>query len=161
MGVPTGFEFGKGSYGPFSDTVKLALHDFANRNWVHEEPLGRMVALKLTDQYAKERTKYSEPIELHAKKVAKVVDLFSRINSTEQAEEVITVLYSSRQLKGATPDKEISEQQVFDFILDWKKSWNTAEKKLALMSAIRNLTLLGWLRVNLSDEMDELDGAAA
>ncbi|EQD26590.1 Appr-1-p processing domain protein, partial [mine drainage metagenome] len=31
MGVPTGFVFGKGSYGPFSDDVKLALHDFANR----------------------------------------------------------------------------------------------------------------------------------
>jgi O-acetyl-ADP-ribose deacetylase (regulator of RNase III)/uncharacterized protein YwgA len=155
MGVPTGFEFGKGSYGPFSDTVKLALHDFANRNWVHEEPLGRMVALKLTDQYAKERTKFAEPIELHAKKVAKVVDLFSRIKSTEQAEEVITVLYASRQLKGANPNKEISEQQVFEFILDWKKSWDTEDKKLALMSAIRNLALLGWLRVKLSDEMDE------
>jgi O-acetyl-ADP-ribose deacetylase (regulator of RNase III)/uncharacterized protein YwgA len=161
MGVPTGFEFGKGSYGPFSDTVKLALHDFANRNWLHEEPLGRMVALKLTDQYAKDRTKFAEPIELHARKVAKVVDLFSRIKSTEQAEEVITVLYASRQLKRANPDKEISEQQIFDFILDWKKSWDTAEKKLALMSAIRNLALLGWLRVKLSDEMDEIDEAAA
>ncbi|MHB1618215.1 MAG: type II toxin-antitoxin system antitoxin DNA ADP-ribosyl glycohydrolase DarG, partial [Metallibacterium sp.] len=32
MGVPTGFVFDKGSYGPFSDDVKLALHDFANRN---------------------------------------------------------------------------------------------------------------------------------
>ena len=126
-------DLAKGSYGPFSGDVKLALHDFANRNWLHEQPLGRMVALKLTDQYAKERAKFAEPIELHARKVAKAVDLFSRIKSTEQAEEVITVLYASRQVKGANPEKEISEKQIFDFILDWKKSWDTAEKKLALM----------------------------
>ncbi len=44
MGVPTGFDFGKGSYGPFSGDVKLALHDFANRNWLHEQQLGRMMS---------------------------------------------------------------------------------------------------------------------
>lgn len=32
MGVQTGFQFSKGSYGPFAKEVKLALHDFANRN---------------------------------------------------------------------------------------------------------------------------------
>ena len=52
MGVPTGFQFAKGSYGPFSGDVKLALHDFANRNWLHEEQLGRMIALRSTTQYA-------------------------------------------------------------------------------------------------------------
>jgi hypothetical protein len=54
MGVPTGFQFGKGSYGPFSSDVKLALHDFANRNWLHEQ-LGRMMALRVAPQYAKDR----------------------------------------------------------------------------------------------------------
>ena len=53
MGVPTGFEFDKGSYGPFSGEVKLALHDFANRNWVNEEQLGKMISLRVTPQYQK------------------------------------------------------------------------------------------------------------
>jgi uncharacterized protein YwgA len=154
MGVPTGFEFGKGSYGPFSDTVKLALHDFANRNWLHEEQLGRMVALKLTPQYAKERERFTDQIELHEKKIAKVVDLFSRIKSTEQAEEVMTVLYASRQLKRANPGEEVTEQQLLDFILDWKKSWGKDEKRQAIESAIRNLVLLGWMRVRLNELID-------
>ncbi|MGB6921685.1 MAG: macro domain-containing protein, partial [Methylovirgula sp.] len=39
MGVQTGFQFNKGSYGPFSSNVRLALHDFANRNWLHEQQM--------------------------------------------------------------------------------------------------------------------------
>ncbi len=55
MGVPTGFEFGKGSYGPFAGDVKTALHDFANRNWLQEERLGRMSALHVSSGYEAQR----------------------------------------------------------------------------------------------------------
>ncbi|MFH0350619.1 MAG: macro domain-containing protein [Chromatiales bacterium] len=153
MGVPTGFEFGKGSYGPFSADVKLALHDFANRNWLHEEQLGRMMALRIGEQYEKDRSKFVDQIERHQKKVAKAVDLFSRIKKTEQAEEVMTVLYASRQLKQAKPGEEVSEQELYDYILGWKKSWSSDDKKHAVASAIRNLVLLGWMRVQISESM--------
>jgi uncharacterized protein YwgA len=155
MGVPTGFSFGKGSYGPFSDDVKLALHDFANRNWLHEEPLGRMLALRVGPQYEKDRGKLSETIQLHQKKIAKTVDLFSRIKNTEQAEEVMTVLYASRQLKQSAASEDVEEQQIYDYILDWKKSWNNDAKKAALASAIRNLVVLGWMRARISESMIE------
>jgi uncharacterized protein YwgA len=99
MGVPTGFQFGKGSYGPFSGDVKPALHDFANRNWLHEQQIGRMIALRVTPQYGKDRSQYKEQIDRYQKKIDKAVDLFTRIKSTEQAEEVLTVLFASRELK--------------------------------------------------------------
>lgn len=153
MGVPTGFQFGKGSYGPFSEDVKLALHDFANRNWLQEEQLGRMVALHVGAQYEKDRAKFSDQIERHKKKISKVVDLFSRIKSTEQAEEVLTVLYASRQIKQAKPAEEVDERQLYDYILAWKKAWNDDDKKHAVATAIRNLVLLGWMRVRIDDSM--------
>ena len=62
-GVPTGFRFEKGSYGPFSADVKLALHEFANRNWLKEEQLGRMTALRIGPQYEKDRRKFREQIQ--------------------------------------------------------------------------------------------------
>jgi len=153
MGVSTGFQFDKGSYGPFSDDVKLALHDLANRNWVQEAPLGRMVALRIGPQYEQDRLKFGDQIKEHSKKIQKTVDLFSRIKSTEQAEEVMTVLYASRQLKRSRPNEEIAEQELYDFILDWKKSWNSDEKKISLAESIRSLVLLGWMRVRISDSM--------
>jgi O-acetyl-ADP-ribose deacetylase (regulator of RNase III)/uncharacterized protein YwgA len=156
MGVPTGFEFGKGSYGPFSEDVKLALHEFANRNWLQEARLGRMIALRVGPEYERDRKKYQEQIKRHQRKIDKTVDLFSRIKSTEQAEEVMTVLFASRQLKKVKPGQEIEEQDLFDYILDWKKSWRSEEKKAALASAIRNLVLLGWMRIQISESMSEV-----
>jgi len=155
MGVPTGFHFGKGSYGPFSDDVKLALHDFANRNWLNEQQLGRMIALRVTPEYERDRCRYKEQVELYKGKIAKAVDLFSRIKSTEQAEEVLTVLYASRQLKQSKRDGEVAEQDLQDYILDWKKAWRTDEKRHAVANAIRNLVLLGWIRLKISESMIE------
>ena len=155
MGVPTGFEFGKGSYGPFSGGVKAALHDFANRNWLNEEQLGKMLALRVSPEYEKDRGRFKNEIERYGPKIMKAVDLFSRIKSTEQAEEVTTVLFASRQLKAAKPNTEMSERDLLDYILEWKKAWRTGEKTYAVAEAIRNLILLGWLRLNISDPITE------
>jgi O-acetyl-ADP-ribose deacetylase (regulator of RNase III)/uncharacterized protein YwgA len=156
MGVPTGFQFGKGSYGPFSGEVKLALHDFANRNWLHEQQLGRMIALRVAPQYAEDRSRYREQIERYQRKIDKTVDLFSRIKNTEQAEEVMTVFFAARQLKQSKPNGELAEKDLQDYILDWKKSWRTDQKKEAVASAIRNLILLGWLQLEISEASPEV-----
>ncbi len=156
MGLKTGFEFGKGSYGPFADEVKLALHDFANRNWLQEEQLGPMIALRVGAQYENERAKFTGPLKTHARKIAKTVDLFSRIKNTEQAEELMSVLYASRELKKSHPNKDIAEQQLYDYVLDWKKAWRTAEKQQAVASAIRNLVMLGWMKLRFSESLPEV-----
>jgi len=155
MGVETGFRFRKGSYGPFADEVKLALHNFANRNWLQEEQLGQMMALRVSPQYVEDRSKYEDVLKRHERKITKAVDLFSRIKNTEQAEQMLTVLFASRELKQAQPDKEVAEQELYDYILKWKKSWRTDDKKQAVASTIRNLVLLGWMRLRLSESLPE------
>jgi hypothetical protein len=84
-----------------------------------------------------------------------VVDLFSRIKSTEQAEEVMTVFFAARQLK-QSKHSEFGEQDLQEYILDWKKSWRTDEKEEAVASAIRNLILLGWLQLKISEAVPEV-----
>jgi len=156
MGVETRFQFNKGSYGPFAGDVKQALHEFANRNWLREERLGRMLALRVTPQYEIERSKFQETLRRHERKITKAVDLFSRMKNTEQAEEVFTVLFASRQLRKAHPDQELAERQLFDYILTWKKGWRTDQKKKAVASAIRNLVMLGWMRLRYSDSLPDV-----
>jgi O-acetyl-ADP-ribose deacetylase (regulator of RNase III)/uncharacterized protein YwgA len=155
MGVPTGFQFGKGSYGPFSGDVKLALHDLANRNWLHERQLGRMIALRVTSEYERDRGLYKSHIDRYQKKIDKTVDLFSRIKSTEQAEEVLTVFFAARHLKQSNRNGDVAEQDLQDYILDWKKSWRTDDKRQALASAIRNLVMLDWLSLRVSEPFSE------
>lgn len=155
MGVPTNFHFSKGSYGPFANEVKLALHELANRNWLQEKQLGRMTALHITPQYEKDRSKYQDVIQENQRKIVKAVDLFSRIKNTEQAEEVLTVLFASRELKRDRPGEEVAEQQLYDYILDWKKAWQTDEKRLGVATAIRSLVVLGWMRLQFSEGLPE------
>ena len=155
MGVETGFRFAKGSYGPFAKEVKLALHELANRNWVREEQLGKMTALRAAPQYELDRLKFPDVIERHSRYIGMTVDLFSRIKNTDQAEEVLTVLFASRELKRAKPGAEVAEQELYDFILGWKKAWRTEEKRQELASAIRNLVMLGWMRLQFSESLPE------
>lgn len=153
LGVDTGFEFGKGSYGPFSADVMPVLHDFANRNWLREKLLGRMLALTVGEQFERDRTKHQVEIDKHSKAIDKTVDLFSRIQGTEQAEEVVTVLYAARQVKNGNRLVVVDEQRIFDYILEWKKHWVAPEKHEAIADAIRNLAGLGWIRVRASQSM--------
>lgn len=44
----------------------------------------------------------------------------------------------------------ITEQDVFDYILKWKKTWNLPEKKEAIAEAIRNLLVLRWIGAEFS-----------
>lgn len=155
MGVPTGFEFGKGSYGPFSGDMKLALHDFANRNWLQEAQLGKMIAFRVSTQYEKDRRRLGSEIDLHRKKIEKAVDLFSRIKSTDQAEEVATIIYACRWIKGRRPGQTVTEQEILDYVLDWKPSWQADEKRQTVAAAIRNLVLLNWVKAEISESMVE------
>lgn len=149
--IDTGFKFKQGSYGPFSDDVKYALSVFANANLAFESQLGQMTQLIIGSEYENIRKKYQFYLNLIEKKISKTVDLFSRIKDTNQAEEVVTVFYALKQLKENT--KSISEADVMNYILRWKNSWNTENKKQAIASAIRHLLMLRWIDVEFSDSL--------
>jgi hypothetical protein len=69
----------------------------------------------------------------------------------------MTVFFAARQLKQSKQNGELAEQDLQDYILDWKKSWRTTDdKKEAVASAIRNLILLGWLQLKISEAVPEV-----
>lgn len=153
QGVNTGFQFKRGSYGPFSPEVKDALSILANNNLMNEQQLGKMTALKVGPEFQAIKSKFSQQINSLEKKIEKTVDLFSRIKSTEQAEEVTTILFATRQLKNQSEDKNVSEMEVFDYIRNWKKTWDNSQKMEAVASGIRNLEMLGWLKLHYSESL--------
>ena len=153
QGIKTGFNFKQSSYGPFADEVKLALSTFANSNLIYESQLGPMTALKIGPEYLSVRQQYDDELRGFQSKISKTVDLFSRIKSTQQAEEVTTVFYAVRELKKQHVDGKVSEQDLYDYVFKWKNHWNTPEKYEAIASAIRNLAMLSWVKVEFSDSL--------
>lgn len=159
QGVNTGFEFSQGSYGPFSSNMKEALQVFTNSNLIKEQMLGRMMAIRVGSNYSEIKNKYQGTLDSYSKQIEKTVDLFTRIKSTEQAEEVTTVLFAAKKLKNDKKSKNVSEQELFDFIIKWKKTWDTESKRKALAETIRNLEMLRWVTLEYSDSLpfDDLE----
>ncbi len=154
QGVDTGFQFERNSYGPFAEEVKEAINVLANNNWVMELQLGKMTALRVGPEYAKARATFVEELKPFQRKIDKTVDLFSRIKNTDQAEEVATVIFAVQNLKQERKPEEVSEADLFNYILDWKKLWRKDESKQhSLVEAIRNLQMLGWVKLRFSESL--------
>jgi len=153
LGVDTGFVFTQNSYGPFSKDIKEVINVLANANLIYEKQMGKMTALKIGPIYENFRKEYLEDIKSYQKKIDKTVDLFSRIKNSDQAEEVATVLYAARDIKKNLNNSDVSEQSLYEYILAWKKTWNTKEKKQAIISTIRNLQMLSWLKLQYSESL--------
>jgi len=153
QGFETEFQFKQGSYGPYSKDVKEALMVFANSSLAMEQEVGKMTRLVVGPEYPSFRGNFEDYLDMMKGKIDKTVDLFSRIKDTTQAEEVATVFYSARQLKKENSD--VSEQDLLDYVLSWKKNWNTPDKKMSVASAIRNLVMLRWVSVKFSDDLIE------
>lgn len=146
-GVNTGFEFSKGSYGPFSSQVKDCITALANANLIVEKQLGRMISLSVAENVEIHKEKFTDG-EWEA--VLKTVDLFSRVKSTDQAEMVATVLYSYDQL--SREQKDISDKDVYDYVLSWKPHWKT-EKEYEVCDTIQNMAMLSLMNITCSNQL--------
>lgn len=133
QGVDTKFNFRQGSYGLFAQEFNEAIKIFSNSNLIEEKTLGRMTAIRVGSSYSSIREKNQDSINIYKKKITKTVDLFSRIKNTEQAEEITTVLFAARKLKKSKNDIEVTEQDLHDYILEWKKIGMKKIKKLRLL----------------------------
>lgn len=151
-GVPMGFEFLQGSYGPFSRQAQDAIKILANSNLINEKQKGQMTEMTVGFDYENFRKEHQKVLEKYQYQINKTYDLFCRITNTEQSEEVATILFTARnmELKGKN---NISEKDVFEEIIKWKRKWNTVEKKEKIATSIRNLLLLNWIDISLSNEL--------
>lgn len=142
LGVDTGFSFSKGTYGPYCAEVKTALTSFANANLIIERQVGSMFRIDVTENYIGRVNTFSA-----AEKAAvrKTVDLFSRIKNTSDAELLATIIFSFEQLK--KHQNEVSEQDIYDYIIEWKKRWQQDETvNQNLRDSIREMAILQWIK---------------
>ena len=80
--------------------------------------------------------------------------LFSRVKSTEQADEITTVIFSVQNLKQERKSNDVSEQDLFDHMLSSKKlSEDNELKQRRLAETIRNLEMLDWVKLRFSESL--------
>jgi O-acetyl-ADP-ribose deacetylase (regulator of RNase III)/uncharacterized protein YwgA len=144
-GLPTGFHYKRGSYGPFSKDLKNAETKLVNNNLVQEERKGSMFVVKVGPNFARVRSDFQTSIAQWKPIIEKTTDLFLRMN-TDQAEVVATVIFAADALKkqqNSTP----SETEVLDSVMQWKQRRQPPLEAQMVASTIRNLGMLRWLDV--------------
>jgi len=141
-GLPTGFVYQKGSFGPFSKDLKTAETKLVNSNFLQEERIGKMFVVKVGSVFETICKSYRMLFEQWRPILDKTTDLFMRMN-TKQAEIVATVLYAAEELK--KKKQIISETEVLDAVIKWKQKRRPPLDKTEIASTIRNLGILHWI----------------
>ena len=150
-GLPTGFQYQKSSFGPFSKELKNALTKLINNNLLQEERLGKMFVVKVGPNYQSVRKIFLSFYDQWSSLIEKTTDLFLRMN-TNQAEIVATVMYAAKDLKNST--KRIpSETDVLDYVMQWKQKRQPSLNQTEVAATIRNLGILRWLEAKPDSQL--------
>lgn len=150
-GLPTGFQYQKGSFGPFSRDLKNAEIKLINDNLLQEERLGKMFRVKVGPNYETVRRNFRPFYDKWSAIIEKTTDLFMRTN-TDEAEIVATVMFAAdtlKKIKNTIP----SETEVFDYVMQWKQKRRPPIDKAEVASTIRNLGILQLLEVKLDSSL--------
>jgi O-acetyl-ADP-ribose deacetylase (regulator of RNase III)/uncharacterized protein YwgA len=161
QGLPTGFVYQKGSFGPFSKELKNAETKLVNNNLLQEERFGKMFMVKVGPNFERVKMNYEPSLAQWGNIIDKTTDLFVRMN-TEQAEIVSTIIYSTDLLRKAikTPPEETA---VLESVMQWKQKSRPPINKSVVASTIRNLAMLRWLDLKPTADLalPEEEGALA
>ena len=145
QGLPTGFVYQKGSFGPFSRELKNAETKLVNNNLLQEERCGQMFLVKSGPNFDRVRKDSQVSLDKWLPIIDKITDLFMRVN-TDQAEVIATVMFAADALKMEKRSVP-TETEVLDAVLRWKQKRRPPLDEAGVASTIRNLGMLRWLDV--------------
>lgn len=154
-GLPTGFSYERGSYGPFAPGLKAVITDLVNQGLIQEEKLGRMFRVKPGLTFVDARQLCENELAQWVVVIDRVTDLFLRMQ-TRDAEIAATVHFAAKSLVERTHSKP-SEIAVVDEVMQWKQKRRPLLNKNEVADATRYLNVLGWLDLVPSQELDPED----
>ena len=147
--LPTGLEYRKGSFGPFSPDVKKLITKLVNNGLIVEERLGPMFSVKAGNTFPDARRVYRDYLEKWEQKIENITDLFMRLN-TAQSEVVATVLFAANSL---LEREEPTESDLLNQVMKWKQRRKPPLNETEVATTIRNLAALDWLKVKSSEDL--------
>lgn len=154
LGIPTGLEHVRGSYGPYCRALDDVKNRLSNAGLLQEEKFGSMLRIIPGLAYEKGRAKYSDDFSKWNILIDKTVDLFLRLN-TDKAEVVATVLFTEKSMNKG----DMSEKDVLQAVMKWKQKRRPPINEVEVAETIRNLGMLKWFHLIPSTDMpiqDEL-----
>lgn len=151
LGIPTGLSFHRGSYGPFSDSLKQRMSQLINNGLVVEERVGSMFRVRPGISYSDARSASLADLARWEQEIHLVTDLFLRLD-TDSSEIAATVHFAATELSKSL-SRTPSEVEVLNAVMTWKQRRNPPLRDVAVARTIRNLAIHRWIPVSPSREL--------
>jgi len=151
LGLKTGLEYRRGSFGPFAPQLKNKLTKVVNNGLVREETFGRMLNVKVGPTFNDAKKTYEDEIKDKENIIEKLTDLFCRLKNTEQIELVATVHFARKTMRTDSRDKP-TEKELLDEVMKWKKKAHPPYNEVEVGKTIINLAILNWLDIKPSEQ---------
>jgi O-acetyl-ADP-ribose deacetylase (regulator of RNase III) len=158
-GIPTGLEFERGSYGPFSSQLKPLLTRLVNNGLVVERRTGQMFMVEPGPTWTDARQRFASELRPWASGIERLTDLFLRID-TKDAEVLASAHYAATyptHIAAHRGEREPSEADVVAEVERWKLRRRPPLSKEEISEAVRALNLLGWLKLEPSPDLPIVD----
>ena len=150
-GIPTGLNFTRGPYGPYSSDLKKRISALVNNNLIQEEKLGRMLEVSVGPSFVDAQSVYDKKINKWRYTIEQVADLFMRVD-TKHAEIAATVHFVAKELKDKT-DTKPSEIGILESVMDWKRNKRPPLSDKDVAQTIRNLNVHEWIDASFSENL--------
>lgn len=154
-GLPTGLHFDRGSYGPFAPGLKPLEAKLVNNGLVEENECGSMLQITPGPTFKDALEAFGAEISQWQPIIERVADLFLRMQ-TRQAEIAASVHFAAHSLEGRAMEKP-SEADVLEEVKRWKERRRPLLDEEEIAQTIRNLNMLHWLDLRVSDFMPQAD----
>lgn len=152
LGLKTGLNYSRGSFGPFASDLKLKITKLVNNGLIKEEQLGRMFSVRPGPTFEDALKLYKEDIQKAQPIIERLTDLFLRINTTHQAELAATVHFVAKFYQKEYKEAP-SETDVLNAVMEWKQRRKPSFEIAEMAKTIRNLASLGLISVRSSKDL--------
>lgn len=157
-GIPTGLEFERRSYGPYSEDMTRLKARLVNNGLLIEEKRRDMFHIQPGPTLADAEHAYRDELWKWEQQIEQVADLFLRMSKTRDAEVAASVhlvadqLAARREAEGSSTPKE---DEVIAELERWKARRKPSLSDEEVEQAVRTLSFLGWIDV-MPTEVDDL-----
>jgi len=152
-GVPTGLEFKRSSFGPFSEQLKPLVAKLINNGLLLEEQEGNWFVVRPGPTYKDARNAYREELRKWVEPIERVADLLVHVEGSRGIELAATAHFAAKALDDSRGENDLTERDVFNAVGEWKARRDPPFDDAEVAATIRDLGLLGWLKVRGSEDL--------
>lgn len=155
LGIPTELRFRRSSYGPFADDMQRMLSKLVNTGLIVEQEQGQGFRITVGSAYDSVQERALEDLAQWEVPIDRVVDLFMRVRTANDAEVIATVMFAADELRAASD--VVTEDDVLRSVQEWKQRRKPPLDVAQVAETIRNLAAQRWIEVEPSSDLPVAD----